>query len=87
MGRLADLPPDVLTEARRVAERVAAMEEERRQASQSTKIQMRRKAMLMLKTQLTQAFEHSNLPPDALAAHLLNLQKEIVTLLAQTAEP
>lgn len=40
-----------------------------------------------LKTQLTQALDHSTLPDDALAAHLLNLQKEIVSLLANTAEP
>lgn len=49
MGRLADLPEDVLIEGRRVAESFAAMEEERRQASKSTKIQVRRKAMLQVR--------------------------------------
>ncbi|KAG8977624.1 MutS protein msh4 [Tulasnella sp. 425] len=33
LARLADLPPDVLTEARRVAERLSEMEAERREAS------------------------------------------------------
>ncbi|KAG8885914.1 MutS protein msh4 [Tulasnella sp. 331] len=86
MGRLADLPSDMLIEARRVAESLAAMEEEGRQASKSTRIQVRRKAMLQLKTELTQALEHSALPPDALAAYLLSLQKRIVTLVVETAE-
>ncbi|KAG8975206.1 MutS protein msh4 [Tulasnella sp. 427] len=85
-ARLADLPPDVLTEAKRVAERLSEMEAERREASKSTKIQTRRKAMLSLKTQLTQALDHSKLPDDALAAYLLTLQKEIVNVLTDTAE-
>ncbi|KAG8921607.1 MutS protein msh4 [Tulasnella sp. 408] len=76
LARLADLPPEVLTEARRVAERLSEMEAERREASRSTK----------LKTQLIQALEHSKLPDEALASYLLTLQKEIVNVLADTAE-
>ncbi|KAG8975102.1 MutS protein msh4 [Tulasnella sp. 427] len=86
LARLADLPQDVLTEAKRVAERLSEMEAERREASRSTKIQTRRKAMLSLKTQLTQALDHSKLPDEALAAYLLTLQKEIVNVLTDTAE-
>lgn len=48
LARLADLPPEVLTEARRVAERLSEMEAERREASRSTKVQVRRKAMLLV---------------------------------------
>ncbi|KIO30888.1 hypothetical protein M407DRAFT_221987 [Tulasnella calospora MUT 4182] len=86
LARLADLPPEVLTEARRVAERLSEMEAERREASRSTKVQIRRKAMLLLKTQLIQALDHSKLPDEALASYLLTLQKEIVNVLSDTAE-
>ncbi|KAJ7607391.1 muts domain V-domain-containing protein [Roridomyces roridus] len=59
LARLADLPKDVLGEGKRVAEKLAALHARNKEDSESNKIAIRRKALLRLRTQLTQAFEHS----------------------------
>jgi hypothetical protein len=46
LARLADLPSDVLVEGRRVAERLAALQSSHEEASESSKVAMRRKALL-----------------------------------------
>jgi hypothetical protein len=46
LARLADLPSDVLVESRRVAERLADLERNHEESSESRKIANRRKALL-----------------------------------------
>lgn len=46
LARLADLPSDVLVEGRRVAERLAILQESHEESSESRKIANRRKALL-----------------------------------------
>ena len=46
LARLADLPADILTEANRVAEKLAALHAKEEEQSESSKIALRRKALL-----------------------------------------
>ena len=46
LARLADLPDDVLSEARRVSERLTELEERKNEESKTTKLAIRRKALL-----------------------------------------
>ncbi|EMD41395.1 hypothetical protein CERSUDRAFT_41819 [Gelatoporia subvermispora B] len=82
--RLADLPEDVLTEARRVATNLSELEAQEQRESQTNKVAIRRKALLRLKTQLTQALEHSTLPEEDLVAYLARLQKDVTKTLHET---
>ena len=49
LARLADLPEDVLTEGRRMAEKLTALHAKRQGESESGKISARRKALLRVK--------------------------------------
>ncbi|OCH88996.1 hypothetical protein OBBRIDRAFT_888728 [Obba rivulosa] len=82
--RLADLPEDVLAEARRVATNLSELEAQEQRESQTNKVSIRRKALLRLKTQLTQALEHSTLPDEDLVAYLARAQKDITKALHDT---
>ncbi|TFY64075.1 hypothetical protein EVJ58_g2871 [Rhodofomes roseus] len=94
LARLADLPDDVLDEGRRIAEGLQDLQERQEQGSQTNKVAIRRKALLrvpsrivaplMLRTQLTQAFQHSTLPDEELAAYLGRIQKDITQVLRAT---
>ncbi|KDQ55011.1 hypothetical protein JAAARDRAFT_181849 [Jaapia argillacea MUCL 33604] len=84
LAQLADLPNDILVEARRVATHLADMAARQEEGSQSTKIAIRRKALLKLRTQLNQAYDHSNLPDEELCAYIIRFQKEITKVLADT---
>ncbi|KIM39112.1 hypothetical protein M413DRAFT_419584 [Hebeloma cylindrosporum] len=77
LARLADLPPDVLVEGKRVAESLTALETRHEESSQSHKIAIRRKALLRLRTQLTQAYEYSALPDRDLLAYIGRFQADI----------
>ncbi|TFK42146.1 muts domain V-domain-containing protein [Crucibulum laeve] len=77
LARLADLPADVLSEGRRVAEQLAALHAKHKEESESSKISIRRKALLRLRTQLTQALEHSALPDQELLAYIGRFQTDI----------
>jgi DNA mismatch repair protein MSH4 len=46
LARLADLPQDVITEGRRVAEHLARMDAQNEEESESSRISRRRKAFL-----------------------------------------
>ena len=46
LARLADLPDDVLTEARRVSEKLTELEERKKEESKTNKVAIRRKALL-----------------------------------------
>ncbi|KAF9074002.1 muts domain V-domain-containing protein [Rhodocollybia butyracea] len=77
LARLADLPSDVLTEANRVSNRLAELQTRHQEQSDSTKIAMRRRALLRLRTNLTQAFEHSALPDEELLTYIGRFQADI----------
>ncbi|KNZ82138.1 MutS like protein [Termitomyces sp. J132] len=77
LARLADLPNDVLTEGKRVAEALAALHAKHEEESESSRAAVRRKALLRLRTQLIQAFEHSALPDQELLAYLHRFQDDI----------
>ncbi|KIY45240.1 hypothetical protein FISHEDRAFT_61251 [Fistulina hepatica ATCC 64428] len=76
LARLADFPEDVLRESRRVAMKLADLQTRHEQNSESNKIAKRRKALLKLKTQLTQAFEHSALPDPELLEYVSRFQTD-----------
>ncbi|GJE94158.1 MutS family DNA mismatch repair protein [Phanerochaete sordida] len=84
LARLADLPADVISEARRVSERLTAIEAKKNEESRSTKVAVRRKALLRLKTQLTQALDHSTLPDEDLIAYVARFQTDIMRVLQET---
>ncbi|KZT24709.1 hypothetical protein NEOLEDRAFT_1156682 [Neolentinus lepideus HHB14362 ss-1] len=84
MARLADLPQDVMAEGRRVAEHLSALEARREEQSQTSKIAVRRKALLRLRTQLTQALDHSSLPDEELEVYIARFQKDITKVLHET---
>ncbi|KAI0935607.1 hypothetical protein AcV5_003986 [Taiwanofungus camphoratus] len=84
LARLADLPEDVVTEGRRVAINLTELEEREQRESHTSKIATRRKALLRLRTQLTQALDHSSLPDEELAAYLARFQKDIAKVLHET---
>ncbi|KAJ3930653.1 MAG: muts domain V-domain-containing protein [Lentinula lateritia] len=77
LARLADLPIDVLTEASRVSKHLTELQTRHQAQSDSSKIAMRRKALLKLRTNLTQAFEHSALPDEELLAYIGRFQADI----------
>ncbi|KAF8192659.1 muts domain V-domain-containing protein [Mycena galopus ATCC 62051] len=77
LARLADLPQDVLAEGKRVAKNLAALHARHKEKSESSKIATRRKALLRLRTQLTQALDHSALPDEELLAYIGRFQVDI----------
>ncbi|KAL7285904.1 hypothetical protein ACG7TL_001015 [Trametes sanguinea] len=84
LARLADLPAPVISEARRVAEVLTDQEEQDQRQSRTSKLAIRRKALLRLRTQLGQALDHSTLPDEELATYLARFQKDIMTVLQDT---
>ncbi|KJA21853.1 hypothetical protein HYPSUDRAFT_87688 [Hypholoma sublateritium FD-334 SS-4] len=83
LARLADLPPDVLVEGKRVAETLHALQTQQEGASESAKTAVKRKALLRLRTQLVQAYEHSALPDRELMAYVGRFQKDIARAFIQ----
>ncbi|TFK71735.1 hypothetical protein BDN72DRAFT_764445 [Pluteus cervinus] len=86
LARLADLPEDASTEASRVTEILTALQGHHEENSISRKIALRRKAMLKLRTQLTQTLEHSTLPNEELLTYLSGFQKNIARVFLQTGD-
>lgn len=78
LARLADLPEDVITEATRVADYLAQVEAQNEEESESSRIAKRRKALLRLQTQLTQAYEHSALPDVDLREYVGRFKNDII---------
>ncbi|KAF9482407.1 hypothetical protein BDN70DRAFT_853443 [Pholiota conissans] len=77
LARLADLPQDVLTEGKRVAERLQVLQARHEESSESAKAAVKRKALLRLRTQLVQAYEHSALPDRDLLEYIGRFQTDI----------
>ncbi|CAE6499027.1 unnamed protein product, partial [Rhizoctonia solani] len=81
LARLADLPPDVLTEARKVSTKLKAQDDAQRAASESDAIAARRKIILRVGVQLEQALEHSTLEGEDLLKYLEGIQTETIIAL------
>ncbi|KAF9466889.1 muts domain V-domain-containing protein [Collybia nuda] len=77
LARLADLPESVLIESKRVAETLSELHARQTENSESSKINVRRKALLRLRTQLTQALDHSTLPDQDLLEYIRHFQTDI----------
>lgn len=77
LARLADLPSDVIAEGSEIAVKLTELEGHYQRESKSNKITERRKALLRLRTQLTQAIEHSTLPDRDLLGYIGRIQTEI----------
>ncbi|KAK0475108.1 muts domain V-domain-containing protein, partial [Armillaria novae-zelandiae] len=77
LARLADLPSDVLTEAKRVSSNLSALHARNEEDSESTQVTTRRKALLRLRTQLKQALDHSMLPDEELLTYVGRFQRDI----------
>ncbi|KAE9397228.1 hypothetical protein BT96DRAFT_860285 [Gymnopus androsaceus JB14] len=86
LARLADLPGDVLIEANRVSKHLTELQTRHQEQSDSAKIAMRRKALLRLRTNLTQAFEHSALPDEELLAYVGRFQADITKVFLYSTE-
>ncbi|KZV81113.1 hypothetical protein EXIGLDRAFT_844900 [Exidia glandulosa HHB12029] len=84
---LADLPEDVLSESRRVAELLGALQARQKGASASHKLAERRRLLLRLRTELNQALEHSTLPDEELEKLLASIQREVVVKVTKTLAP
>ncbi|KAF8908829.1 muts domain V-domain-containing protein [Mucidula mucida] len=72
-----DLPEDVLTESKRVAENLATLHARNEANSKSNQTAIRRKALLRLRTNLNQALDHSLLPDEELLAYIGRFQQDI----------
>ncbi|CAE6372632.1 unnamed protein product [Rhizoctonia solani] len=81
LARLADLPPDVLTEARKVSTDLKAQDDAQRAVSESNAIAARRKIILRVGVQLEQALEHSTLGDGDLLKYLEGIQTETIIAL------
>ncbi|KAF7297326.1 MutS 4 [Mycena indigotica] len=77
LATLADFPRDVVAEGKRVATKLAALHARQEEDSESNKVAIRRKALLRLRTQLVQAYEHSALPDEELVAYIRRFQVDI----------
>ncbi|KAF9505616.1 hypothetical protein BS47DRAFT_1322283 [Hydnum rufescens UP504] len=86
LARLADLPKEAMEHARGVAEKLTDLDKAKQAASKTSQAIARRKAVLRLQTQLTQAYEHSALPDHELSLYLARLQKEIVAVLGSVLD-
>ncbi|KAN0101113.1 MutS domain V domain containing protein [Tylopilus felleus] len=85
LARLADLPSDVIEEARRISNALADLHARREKESETSITAMRRRAVLKLRSQLTQALEHSTLPEEELVAYLARFQKELIQVFHETS--
>ncbi|CAE6506204.1 unnamed protein product [Rhizoctonia solani] len=83
LARLADLPVEVLTEARRVSTKLKAQDDAQRAASESNAIAARRKIILRVGVQLEQALEHSRLEDEDLLNYLKGIQTETIISLRE----
>ncbi|GAB1520356.1 MutS protein msh4 [Rhizoctonia solani] len=81
LARLADLPPDVLIEARKVSMELKAQDDAQRAASESNAVAARRKIILRIGVQLKQIPEHCTLGDEDLLKHLTRIQTETIVAL------
>ncbi|KII94447.1 hypothetical protein PLICRDRAFT_428887 [Plicaturopsis crispa FD-325 SS-3] len=84
LARLADLPANVLIEGNRVGHILSEQAARRQEESQTSKVAIRRQALLRLRTQVTQALEHSLLPDEDLLVYISRFQTDIAQVLRDT---
>ncbi|KAG1775045.1 muts domain V-domain-containing protein [Suillus placidus] len=84
LAKLADLPDDVLTEAKRVSEIITERNLRCEEESRINVLTIRRRALLKLHAQLNQALDHSSLPEEELVAYLARLQRDFMKTLKDT---
>lgn len=84
LAKLADLPDDVLSEARRVSEIITERNLRCEEESRINVLTIRRRALLKLHAQLNQALDHSSLPGGELVAYLARLQRDFMRTLKDT---
>ncbi|KAG1746861.1 muts domain V-domain-containing protein [Suillus lakei] len=84
LAKLADLPNDVITEARRVSEIITERNLRCEEESRINVFTIRRRALLKLHVQLNQALDHSSLPEEELVAYLARLQRDFLKTLKDT---
>lgn len=82
LARLADLPKDAVTHAGKIASDLSTESARGHKSSESCKVARRRKAVLKMRTTLTQAFERSGLPDREFLAYLTSLQEKLTRELA-----
>ncbi|KIJ21259.1 hypothetical protein PAXINDRAFT_104273 [Paxillus involutus ATCC 200175] len=85
LARLADLPSDVTEEGKRVANALANLHARREEESQTSILAVRRRAVLKLRSQLTQALDYSALPQEELVAYLARFQKDLIKVFHETS--
>jgi len=85
LARLADLPSDVIEEGKRVADALADLHARVEEESQTTIMATRRRAVLKLRSQLTQALDYSALPEEELVAYLARFQKDLIQVFHETS--
>ncbi|KAF9235861.1 DNA mismatch repair protein MutS [Melanogaster broomeanus] len=78
LARLADLPSDVTEESKRVANALADLRARREEESHTNVLAIRRRAVLKLRSQLTQALDYSALPEAELVSYLGRFQKDLI---------
>ncbi|KAJ1301008.1 hypothetical protein OPQ81_003431 [Rhizoctonia solani] len=81
LARLADLPPEVLAEARKVSTKLKAQDDAQRAASEGNAIAARRKIILRIGVQLEQVLGHSTLEDRDLLKYLEGIQTETIIAL------
>ncbi|KAF5314158.1 hypothetical protein D9611_006962 [Ephemerocybe angulata] len=77
LARLADIPPEILQEGARVAARLDELQKRQEEESEGSRIALRRKVLLRLRTQLKQALDHSTLADDDLIDYLKRFHGDI----------
>ncbi|KAF8607234.1 hypothetical protein BDV93DRAFT_467924 [Ceratobasidium sp. AG-I] len=83
LARLADLPTDVLTNARTISTKLKAQDDAQQAASESNATAARRKILLRLRVQLQQALNHSALEDAELLHYLEGIQKDAIVALRE----
>ncbi|KAF9221300.1 hypothetical protein BS17DRAFT_845606 [Gyrodon lividus] len=85
LARLADLPSDVTEEGKRVANALADLHARKEEESQTSILAVHRRAVLKLRSQLTQALDYSALPEEELVSYLARFQKELIKVFHETS--
>lgn len=84
LSHLAELPSDVVSEGRRLAQFLSSEKASNIRSSATDKVAQRRKALTALRTQVSQSYEHSNLPDSELVEYLARIQWELAIRLRET---
>lgn len=84
LATLADLPRDVILEAKRVTALLTDLHTQQEISSQTAVRATHRRAVVKLQTQLSQALKHSALPEPELVSYLARFQKNLIAVFHET---